>query len=150
LCDGDAADEENLNGFYLIGLGFAKKERKEGKTKPKRDTVDEVMNTLRTYEDGIRRNERYYDAGEMFVSVGCVGCNDLPKGVRCDGYVWVDDGFEDDEDEECEEGDAGDAGADGESDFSLGVGVSGKHRRKKRGVKTKTAHVPAMKLVRHL
>ena len=107
--------------------------------------MNAVTGTLRSFEDGIRMNERY-DPATMFVSVAKVSSGELPGRVVIDRYVWPDNGF-DGEDEEDEDDDNDDDSSSVVGDDSNDA--SSRARPDKRGDSQPTnARLPAAKLVR--
>ncbi|KIJ56739.1 hypothetical protein M422DRAFT_238346 [Sphaerobolus stellatus SS14] len=72
-----------LQSFYLIGFKA-----------PSHSTLDnKLQTTLWSFEDQLRRDERFYDATEMFVSVTLVEHSQLPAKIVAPPE-WLDGGID--------------------------------------------------------
>jgi hypothetical protein len=127
-----------LQTFYLLGLD-ALKELTSGK---------KIQTPLLAFEDQLRRNERFYDATEMFVSVSPVDPSQLPERITTPP-VWPDGSIDPDDDTSDEE-DAELSDKDEERDLDAAFApISAKQIKKSRPQQSRgnnTPHVPAPKL----
>lgn len=103
--------------------------------------------TLLSFENQLRRNERFYDSTEMFVSVSKIEPAQLPKNITTPP-PWLDGGIDPEEDTSDEEEAIELLEDDRDSDASFAP-ISSKQMKKARLQKLKgknTPYVPAPKL----
>lgn len=95
-----SADEE-LNGFYLIGLlntspisrtspPQRSPEAQEANEK-KRQAYNKFMDILRSFEGYLREEEKKYDVAESYIAVTPVSRQAVGDGVRIDKHLWWDE-----------------------------------------------------------
>jgi hypothetical protein len=107
FADKSTINEQNLHGFYLIGLsGEAVTAESDGKSIAPDVEAEGTKNTiaaaLRAFEEEIHSNARHYDSAEAFVSVTYERASRLPSDLVFDEYRWSDGGFEDVEEDEVD------------------------------------------------
>jgi Poly(A) polymerase central domain/MJ1316 RNA cyclic group end recognition domain len=98
------------NGFYLFGLSAlptSDNVARSGDHMAKRnsDAQSALSSCLRTFEHGLRTNERFYNEAEAFISLVNLKQGQIPSKIVPDPFKWQDDGFDaplDDEEDEIE------------------------------------------------
>jgi hypothetical protein len=135
------------NGFYLFGISPL-----QPGTANLRHMESSLLNCLRSFEQDLRGNERYYDGSDSFISLTHVKRTQLPENVILDPFTWPDAGIdasESDEDE-VEENivDDGDEIPTANSDSWDGFHVASSAQRKRAAAAKakKTTHIRAGKL----
>ena len=128
---GDATN--GLESFYFIGFNA-----------PDKASLDNRLQAaLFTFEDQLRRDERFYDATEMFVSVTLVEPSQLPTEIIAPPE-WRDGGIdplEDDSDDSGQE--TQEALEDRDSDSAFAP-ISAKQLKKKKQQKEKGTSSPSV------
>lgn len=153
------------NSFYLLGLSLFSQGDEQTARRSSGELEAALLNALRTFEQNVRSNEKYYNAASTFISVSHAKRTQLPSSVLVDPFKWADNGIdladEGDLEEELEEY-ALEAAAPGTTQL-LSIGLSeeagddweGYHipsssqRKRAAAAKAKarvTPHVPAGKL----
>jgi len=150
FADGNALDDQSLNGFYLIGLSSLtsapnSEEEKQLARKANANVKNALVATLRAFEGDIQANTRYYEPTEMFVSVSNTTASQLPSALVLDPHKWSDGYFdEEDDDDDNDSDDEADAVDDHfERDFSP---MSSAVVKKKQAKSKSTPYLPATKL----
>lgn len=118
-----------LQSFYLLGL-----------TPRKPASIKTVEAFLLSFEDQLRRNEKFYDSTEMFVSVSKVGPSQLPERITTPP-VWPDNGIDPYDDLSDEEEVAGSSDDERDTDTAF-ASLSSKQLRKARIQHLKSKNTP--------
>jgi Poly(A) polymerase central domain/MJ1316 RNA cyclic group end recognition domain len=147
------------NGFYLFGLSALPNSDKARSgdhiAKRNSDAQSALSSCLRTFEHGLRSNERFYNEAETFISLVNLKQGQLPSKIVPDSFKWQDDGFDaplEDEEDEVEGSPEPSALGDGtgsanESWDDFKASSSTQRKREAAAAKSKsTPHIRAAKL----
>lgn len=149
------------NGFYLFGLSASKAsdsyhQQNDRPTRNASDLHSALTSCLRTFEHGLRTNERFYDDKDTFISLSHLKQSQIPSDILMDPFKWSDNGFdapEEDEEEEDSEPSADRPAVDGEiinnNDSWDDFRASSSSQRKRAAAAAKaqsTSYIPAGKL----
>lgn len=132
----DGAKSSHVNGFYLLGLRRTSESSEE---KP-------LTSTLQSFEDMIRRAEKYYDPSLSFVAVMKCSRKSL-TAVVVDKPAWNDGGIDEElsSDEEPDEAQEIQEDPDDHDSFAHQSNATlKKHQKTSRA--TVTPHIPAQRL----
>jgi len=147
------------NGFYLLGVSPSVNFNKDTSSRKSSDIQASLLNCLRTFEDELRTNSKYYDGIETFIGLSSIKRSQLPSTVILDPFVWPDNGIdppldEDSDDEDVPPPSSTNVISDGQDGEGMPTGEDlgefqsiSASKRKKAAAKSKvTPHVPAGKL----
>lgn len=149
------------NGIYLFGLspsiiptvteGVA-----NNGTRTREDIEASLSSCLRSFENGLRNNQQYYDEVDTFISLDIVKLPKLPARIIPDPFVWPDNGIdqpEEDDDADSDQepqqtiiGDQDEANTLDPWEESQPLSSAQRKRAIAAAKSKKTAHIPAAKL----
>jgi uncharacterized protein (UPF0248 family) len=152
------ASTRDPNGFYLLGVSPSVNFSKDTSTRKGSEIQASLLNCLRTFEDGLRANSKYYDDIETFIGLSTVKQSQLPSKVITDPFVWPDNGIDPPLDEDSDEdvtpppptivtpGGQDSEGLPIEEDWREFQPISASKRKMAAAKSKSTPHVPAGKL----
>ena len=84
------------NGFYLFGLTALPNSESGAQDGGKRSSNAQsaLSSCLRSFEHGLRSNERFYDENETFISLAYIKRTQLPSSITPDPFKWQDNVFD--------------------------------------------------------